>query len=274
MPDKSKRCLVWVIGGAGRGVGKTTLAQRLCEVLPDSVYVKCGHARKKKHKQPNYFRRAADLERFVADARRRARHVVAEYNAWAHEGRGDVTLFVDAAAGRTRRRDDADALSAAADLCVAADSTEIQWRTALARVPIAAALRKKIVSVLAEHRRFVVGGQADVRSKVWFEADGRHVFGAGIASLLECVDELGTLTAAAKATDMSYRYAWDLLRTAEVHFGRAFVARQAGGRRGGRTTLTDDGRHALAVFRQLNQDVARFADKQFHVLVGRGAKHG
>ena len=34
---------VWVICGAERGVGKTHLGSRLCEVLPEAVYVKRGH---------------------------------------------------------------------------------------------------------------------------------------------------------------------------------------------------------------------------------------
>ena len=34
-------------------------------------------------------------------------------------------------------------------------------------------------------------------SKIWFEADGEYVCGAGIARLLENIDRLGTLRAGA-----------------------------------------------------------------------------
>ena len=45
--------LVWVICGAGGGVGKTTLAQKLCKILPGSVYAKCGHSPAKSGKPEN-----------------------------------------------------------------------------------------------------------------------------------------------------------------------------------------------------------------------------
>ena len=265
---KAKRALLWVIGGAGRRVGKTTVANRLCAVLPGSVYAKCGHAKPKPHKQPNYFRAEDDLARFVADARIRAKHVVVEYNGWAHAGTGDVTIFIDAQPGRRQMRDDAGALRAAADLVVTADADPAQWQRALAHLPISAAARTRVIGVLAGRQRVVAGGP-EVRSKVWFESVGRRVFGAGIARLLAAIDQLGTLTAAAKHVRMSYRYAWQLLRTAEAHLGSALVARQTGGASGGGTALTDHGRHALEVFDRLNHDVAEFADRRFGELYER-----
>jgi molybdate transport system regulatory protein len=274
MATKTSQALIWVVSGAGRNVGKTTVCGRLCEVLPKSVYVKYGHGRPKKHKQPNYFRDLDGLEEFVAAARKRAKHVVVECNVWAHDGRGDVTIFIDASPVRTGMRDDVPALRSLADLCVCADSDPKQWRKVLARVKISAACRAKVERILSEQQRFVAGAEAVTRTKVWFEAGGEHVFGAGIAGLLESIDHLKTLTAAAKEVHMSYRYAWQLLRAAEAHFGRAFVVRHVGGRRGGGTSLTDEGRHALAVFRRLNKDVADFADQRFRDLYGQGAMNG
>ncbi len=269
---KAKQAMLWVIGGAGRHVGKTTVANRLCAVLPNSVYAKCGHGKPKSHKQPNYFRNEGELSRFVTGARQRAKHVVVEYNGWAHEGRGDVTIYIDAQPGRRAMRADAAALRAAADLCVCADSTPTEWRKALTRARVPAALRRKVVGVLARHQRVVAGGP-EVRTKVWFEADGKRVFGSGIGRLLAAIDQLGTLTAAAKDVKMSYRYAWQLLRTAEAHVGEALVARQTGGATGGGTALTDHGRHALSVFQQLNRDVADFADQRFSDLYEQKEPH-
>ena len=42
--------VVWVICGAGRHVGKTRVATRLCGELPNSVYAKQGHGRAKSGK--------------------------------------------------------------------------------------------------------------------------------------------------------------------------------------------------------------------------------
>ena len=273
MATKAKRSLVWVICGAGRGVGKTTLARRLCELLPRSVYAKYGQGRPRADKAPNYFRKLDDLAQFVGNARRNATHVVVECNAWAREGKGDVTIFIDAQPGRAGMLADAAALGAAADVCVSADSTPKEWRSALTRAGVPAALRTKVTCVLARHQRIVAGGP-EVRTKVWFEATGKRVFGSGIARLLAAIDQLGTLTAAAKDVNMSYRYAWQLLRTAEAHLGEALVIRQAGGPTGGGTALTDPGRHALTVFEQLNRDVADFADARFSDLYERKTTDG
>jgi molybdate transport system regulatory protein len=266
---KKKPSLVWVICGAGRSVGKTTLAKRLCDLLPGSIYAKHGHGRPSAGKTPNFFRRVDELATFVSEARREASHVVVESNAWAREGKGDLTIFVDAAPGRASTRPDVATLRSAADICVSDKANPKQWRAALAGAAVVASLRPKIVQVLLAHQRFTVGGGVAVRSKVWFEAGGKHIFGAGIADLLATVDQHGTLTAAAKAVNMSYRYAWQLLRTAETHLGRSLVVRQAGGASGGGTALTAEGRHVLEVFRELNCDVAEFADQRFSELYGQ-----
>lgn len=273
MARKAGKALVWVISGAGRGVGKTTLARRLCDLLPGSVYAKYGRGRPRADKTPNYFQKLDDLAQFVGEARPSATHVVVECNAWAREGKGDVTVFIGAQPGRTGMRADAEVLRAAADLCVTADADPAQWRKALTRTALPAALRTKVVRALANHQRVVAGG-AEVRTKVWFEAGGKRVFGTGIARLLAAIDQFGTLTAAAKDVSMSYRYAWQLLRTAEAHLGSALVSRQTGGASGGGTALTDHGRHALAVFQQLNRDVADFADARFSDLYERKTTDG
>lgn len=270
---KSKRPIVWVICGAGRGVGKTTLAERLCELLPSSVYAKYGHGRPRADKTPNYFRKLDDLERFIDDAHRRASHVVVECNAWARDGKGDLTIFIDAAPGRPSTRTDVDALRSAADICVNDAAEPKRWRRALAGAGIASALQTKIVRELQAHQRFTAGGGVAVRTKVWFEAGGKRVFGAGIADLLQRVDQLGTLTAAAKDVRMSYRYAWQLLRAAETHLGHKLVTRQVGGASGGGTALTAEGRHALNVFRLLSREVAELADKRFDRLYGKDASN-
>ncbi len=111
--------------------------------------------------------------------------------------------------------------------------------------------------------------RAVARTKVWFEVGGSHVFGRGLARLLESVDRLGTLRAAAGEVKMSYRYAWELIRVAERHLGKALIVRRAGGLRGGASALTADGEHMLGVFRRLNEEVAAFADDRFEALCKR-----
>lgn len=69
--------------------------------------------------------------------------------------------------------------------------------------------------------------------KIWLETDDGYVFGPGIFSLLTVIKEKGTLKEAAKTLDMSYRYAWGLLRKAEETLGEPLVVAHKGGSHGG-----------------------------------------
>ena len=69
--------------------------------------------------------------------------------------------------------------------------------------------------------------------KIWLETDDGYVFGPGIYSLLIVIIEKGNLKEAAKTLDMSYRYAWGLLRKAEVTLGEPLVIFHKGGSHGG-----------------------------------------
>jgi molybdate transport repressor ModE-like protein len=51
----------------------------------------------------------------------------------------------------------------------------------------------------------------------------------------------GYVTDAAKTSDMSYRYAWNLIRMAEHHFGKVLIERHAGSQSGGSSTLSAEG---------------------------------
>ena len=102
--------MTWAICGAGSGVGKTHLAERLCKLLPDAVYAKHGCGEPKAGKTPNFFASEEKLASFVEGARGRHEHVVAESNSWARNGHGDVIIFVDGIPGETEYRADADEL--------------------------------------------------------------------------------------------------------------------------------------------------------------------
>ncbi len=69
--------------------------------------------------------------------------------------------------------------------------------------------------------------------KIWLETDDGYVFGPGIYSLLTAIIEKGNLKEAAKTLDMSYRYAWGLLRKAELTLDEPLVVFHKGGSHGG-----------------------------------------
>ena len=66
--------------------------------------------------------------------------------------------------------------------------------------------------------------------------------GPGKARLLELIAETGSISAAARAMEMSYRRAWLLIDDLKAVFGEAVVETAAGGAKGGGAHLTRRGR--------------------------------
>jgi molybdate transport system regulatory protein len=91
----------------------------------------------------------------------------------------------------------------------------------------------------------------EIHAKVWLTHDGKMVISRGRAQLLEAVEATGSISAAARDLDMSYRHAWSMLRASEEHLGRPLLEKRKGGARGGGARLTPDGRQLLRKYREL-----------------------
>jgi len=149
--------LTWVICGAGRGVGKTHLAQELCRVLPDSVYAKQGCGTPKPGKSPNLFSTEEQLECFVDSCAGKYAHVIVESNAWARQGRGDVITFIEGLPDRTDYRADVDLLRSKAHLLIDPNTSTQNWEQLLQAKLSVASLREAVCEVLIGHRDNVAG---------------------------------------------------------------------------------------------------------------------
>ena len=255
--------VTWVICGAGRAVGKTHVAQRLCAVLPGSVYAKCGCGRRRAKGPPNYFGSDRELQAFVDDCGRAHQHVVVESNAWARNGKGDVIIFIDGVPGTTDVRGDVKALRARAHLQVGPDASIRDWKRFL-RGPLAnGSLRETVCDVLMQQKRYLFKGRPEVRVKIWFVEGGMHIFGAGLARLLEQMSRCGTLREAAERAKMSYRHAWGLIRNAEKHYGKPLVIPRPGGVGGGQSGLSEHGRYLLNAYQCVSEQVNALTEECF-----------
>lgn len=77
--------------------------------------------------------------------------------------------------------------------------------------------------------------------------------GPGKIELLEQIAAFGSISAAARNMDMSYKRAWDLVDEMNVLFGKPVVAAQTGGRRGGGAQLTQVGLAIVSRFRAIER---------------------
>lgn len=85
--------------------------------------------------------------------------------------------------------------------------------------------------------------------KLWLETDEGYAFGPGVYNLLKVIKKTGTLKEASEKLDMSYRYAWGLIRKAEEALGESLIEAQKGGKSGGgRTYLTEIGERFIEDF--------------------------
>lgn len=77
--------------------------------------------------------------------------------------------------------------------------------------------------------------------------------GPGRADLLEGIARTGSISAAGKAMDMSYKKAWSLVQALNEGFGAPLVETERGGAGQGGAQLTEAGRSVLAHYRAMQQ---------------------
>lgn len=90
-----------------------------------------------------------------------------------------------------------------------------------------------------------------VKSKVWIEIEGLPFLGEGRRNLLKSIEEKGSISQAARDLGISYKKAWSYVRSMEDRLGVKLVKKQVGGKGGGGTELTEEGKILIDKFDQL-----------------------
>ncbi len=99
--------------------------------------------------------------------------------------------------------------------------------------------------------------------------------GPGKILLLENIHASGSISAACRAMDMSYKRAWDLVDEINRICRQVAVERQTGGKQGGGATLTPFGLSLVARYRKIERAAASAARKELQALrteIGRAKK--
>jgi molybdate transport system regulatory protein len=109
--------------------------------------------------------------------------------------------------------------------------------------------------------------------RIDLDTEGR--IGPGKIQLLEKIREFGSISAAGRAMDMSYKRAWDLVDEINRICRQAAVDRQTGGKNGGGAALTPFGESLVARYRKIERDAASAVRKELAALrsdIGRPKK--
>ena len=95
--------------------------------------------------------------------------------------------------------------------------------------------------------------EISITGAIWIERqDGTDRFlGKGRVQLLELIVEHGSISKAAKAMEMSYKRAWDLVNSMNYQTLQPLVITQTGGKSGGGALVTTEGLQAIEDYKAL-----------------------
>ncbi len=92
--------------------------------------------------------------------------------------------------------------------------------------------------------------------------------GPGKIALLEAIDRTGSISAAARSLEMTFRRAWFLVETMNTAFREPVVRANVGGREGGGAGLTALGQEVVARYRRVQEDAHKAAAPHLEWLDG------
>ena len=102
--------------------------------------------------------------------------------------------------------------------------------------------------------------QIEVGGSLWLASGGKDgaAAGHGRIALLRAIDAHGSISAAAREMGMSYKAAWDAIDAINNLAGTPLVVRETGGKGGGGTRLTPQGKRFIESFALIDTAHQRF----------------
>ena len=99
-----------------------------------------------------------------------------------------------------------------------------------------------------------------IKGNIWIETDTGLQINAVKALLLEQIDVLGSISEAAKVLNIPYRRAWGMIQEMNRNSSFEIVAKEAGGKAGGHSILTEGGRDILQLFKDVNDSLEQYSN--------------
>jgi len=100
--------------------------------------------------------------------------------------------------------------------------------------------------------------EIELGGSLWLQKSDQRYLGGDRIFLLEKIDELGSITKAAKAVGISYKTAWDIVNLINNMAEKPLVERQTGGKGGGGTYLTPAGKTVISQFRIIQEEHRKY----------------
>lgn len=104
-------------------------------------------------------------------------------------------------------------------------------------------------------------GESSVDGRLWLDKAGEAFLGHGRIELLRHIDDHGSISAAAREMKMSYKAAWQSVDAMNNLADRPLVERLVGGRHGGGTRLTAEGKRVVEMFGHVEAEYRIFLNR-------------
>jgi molybdate transport system regulatory protein len=107
---------------------------------------------------------------------------------------------------------------------------------------------------------------AGTRLSIRIDLENGNRIGPGKIALLEAIRTTGSISAAARSLDMSYRRAWLLVEEINHALREPAVAAETGGRRGGGAAVTPAGEQLVGLYRTIESRARTGASDEFRAI--------
>jgi molybdate transport system regulatory protein len=107
---------------------------------------------------------------------------------------------------------------------------------------------------------------AGTRLSIRIDLENGNRIGPGKIALLEAIRATGSISAAARSLDMSYRRAWLLVEEINQALREPAVAAETGGRRGGGAAVTPAGEQLVGLYRTIESRARTGASDEFRSI--------
>ncbi|MEK9629326.1 MAG: LysR family transcriptional regulator [Nitrospinota bacterium] len=90
--------------------------------------------------------------------------------------------------------------------------------------------------------------------------------GPGKVDLLESIEEVGSISEAARRSKISYRRAWDMVNVMNQCFNKPLVESTKGGKGGGGATLSQLGKKVIKIYRDMEKKASQATQEDWKSL--------
>jgi molybdate transport system regulatory protein len=112
------------------------------------------------------------------------------------------------------------------------------------------------------------------RASLRIDLGGERRIGPGKIKLLELIGKTGSISAAAREMEMSYRRAWLLIDEVNTALKEPAVETATGGSGGGGAALTPFGETLIATYRDIEREATAIVVKRIETFAGKKRKAG